>query len=112
MNFRYSQSDFGLGLRPRQEKERAPHLNATISGVSHRPQVSDLDKPDEKRGGNFAGERLSAFLHQPGEMDRTLGWMEAFERGNLDENMRAKRNRMETQQIMNPMPPQGGEEMA
>jgi len=96
MKFRYSQQDFGLGLRPRQKEGVAPHLNATISGASYRPAVSNLDRPEEKRGGKFAGERLSAFLHQPGEMERTMGWMEAFERGNLEQNMIAKRNRMES----------------
>ena len=112
MKFRYSQSDFGLGLRARQEKERAPFINGTLSGATNRPLVSNLDTPEEKRGGKFAGERLSAFLYQPGEMDRTLGWMDAFERGSLDENMKYKRNKMETAQMFNPEPPMNEEEMA
>jgi hypothetical protein len=112
MKFRYSQSDFGLGLRARQEKERAPFINGTLSGATNRPFVSNLELAQEKRGGKFAGERLSAFLHQPGEMERTQGWMNAFERGNLPANMNIKRNKMETAQMFNPEPPMNEEEMA
>ena len=105
MKFDYAQPEVALGRKTQQRAQEFPTAPGTVNSVAEFNQVTSLDTPEQDKGGRFAGERLASYLYKPGEMERTNGWMQAFERGNLLENMNYKRNIMESNQMMAPEPP-------
>lgn len=77
MKLNYSQTGVAQGRLNQAKSKDAPNTFGMESGVEQVTQQGRLDKPKQRMAGQM-GHRITEYMNDPTEQERTNSWMDMF----------------------------------